>query len=51
MQMNIINFGIKERETIQKSTVFTEFQNCPKLHMLPGKKSYVTEYTLWDLCG
>lgn len=48
MQINIIDFGIKERETIQKSTtcICTAFQNCPKLYILPGKKAYTIEYTL-----
>lgn len=37
--MNIINFGIKEKQTTEKSTacIYTAFQNFPKLHIFQEK--------------
>ena len=45
--MSIINFGIKEMETIQKiiAYIYIEFSKCSKLHIFPGgKKAYVIKY-------
>lgn len=48
--MSIINFGIKEMETIQKiiAYIYIEFSKCSKLPIYSQGKAYVIKI-LWDL--